>query len=423
MNLLLRHVKIFDPSSPFHQQTADIFVQDGIIRSIGNNIEVSAEHTIDGATLTASPGWVDLFAHFPDPGFEYKETIASGSAAAAAGGFTDVLLLPNTVPVVHHKSAVEYIVQRSKYLPVTLHPIGAVTKNAEGKELAEMYDMHQSGAIAFGDGNNSIQSAGMVLKALQYIKAIGKTLIQVADDKSISAHGLMNEGIVSTRLGLPGKPAIAEEAMISRDIELTRYTDSSIHFTGVSTAKGIDLVRLAKAEGLNVSCSVTPYHLYYCDEDLIEYDSNLKVNPPLRTGFDRDELRRGVIDGTVDCIASHHAPHEKDSKIVEFEYAREGMIGLQTSFAVVRSILPGLNLERLIEMFCTNARSLFHLPAASIQEGQSACISMFASDEKWMFKEQQNRSRSFNSPFFGKEFTGKPKGIINKDKVFLTDQL
>src|SRR5688500_5323541 len=186
MNLLLRQVKIFDPTSPFHQHTTDLFVRDGIIQSIGADIGLAADHTIEGAGWIASPGWVDLFAHFPDPGFEFKETIESGSAAAAAGGFTDVFLLPNTAPVVHHKSAVEYFVQRGRYLPVTLHPIGAVTKNAEGKELAEMYDMHQSGAIAFGDGHNTIQSAGMVLKALQYIKAIGKTLIQVADDKSIS---------------------------------------------------------------------------------------------------------------------------------------------------------------------------------------------------------------------------------------------
>jgi dihydroorotase len=421
MNLLLRHVKIFDPSSPFHQYTADILVRDGIIQSIGTGIEQTADQVIDGNGLLASPGWVDLFAHFPDPGLEHKETIESGAAVAAAGGFTDVFLLPNTSPIVHNKSAVEYIVQRSKYLPVTLHPIGAVTKNAEGKELAEMYDMHQSGAVAFGDGNNTIQSAGMVLKALQYIKAIGKTLIQVADDKSISAHGLMNEGIVSTQLGLPGKPAIAEEAMISRDIELAKYTDSKIHFTGVSTARAMNLIRHAKAEGLNVSCSVTPYHLFYCDEDLRGYDTNLKVNPPLRTAFDRDELRRAVMDGTVDCIASHHAPHEKDSKVVEFEYAKDGMIGLQTSFSVVRSLLPELSVERLIELFATNARSLFGLTSGSIKEGEPACVSLFLWDEKWLFDERHNRSRSSNSPFFGNEFTGRVRGIINKDKVFLND--
>ena len=420
MNLLIRQAKIIDPTSPFYLQIADIFIQDGIIRSIGANLNMKAEKTVEAEKLFVSLGWVDVFAHFPDPGLEYKESLETGANAAAAGGYTDVLLIPNTAPVVHNKSAVEYIVQRSKSLAVNLHPIGAVTKNAEGKELAEMYDMHQSGAMAFGDGNCSIQSSGILLKALQYLRAIDKVLIQMPDDRSISATGLMNEGIVSTQLGLPGKPAIAEELMIARDIELAKYTESKIHFTGVSTAKSLELIKSAKAEGIQVTCSVTPYHLFFCDEDLESYDTNLKLNPALRTATDREALRNAVVDGTVDCIASHHFPHEKDSKIIEFEYAKYGMIGLETSFAVVRTILPQLPIEKLIELFSTSPRKIFDLPVASIKENEVACLTLFA-DKKWVVGIADIQSKSINTPFLGKEFTGKPLGIINKERVHLNE--
>jgi dihydroorotase len=418
MNLLLRQAKIIDPSSPFHQQQADIFIQDGVLKTISPKLDITAEKIIEAEGLFVSPGWLDVFAHFPDPGFEYKESLQTGAAAAAAGGYTDVLLIPNTAPVVHNKSAVEYIVQRSKSFPVNLHPIAAVTKNAEGKELAEMYDMHDSGAIAFGDGNCSIQSSGVLLKALQYLRAIDKVLIQLPDDKSISATGLMNEGIVSTQLGLPGKPSVAEELMIARDIELAKYTESKIHFTGISTAKSVELIQRAKAEGVQVTCSVTPYHLFFCDEDLTTYDTNLKLNPSLRTREDREALKNAVVDGTIDCIASHHFPHEKDSKIIEFEYAKYGMIGLETSFAVARTVLPQLSFEKLIALFCTSPRRIFDLPVASIKENETACLTLFT-DEKWIFKTQHIHSKSTNTAFLEKEFNGRPLGIINKDKVFL----
>ena len=420
MNLLLRQVKIIDPSSPFHQQQADIFIDGGIIKSIGKELKTTAEKIIESNGLMVSPGWVDIFSHFPDPGFEFKENLQTGAQAAASGGYTDVLLTPNTAPVVHNKSAVEYIVQRSKTFPTSLHPIGSVTKNSEGKELAEMYDMHDSGAVAFGDGNCSIQASGIMLKALQYLKAIDKVLIQLPDDRSISATGLMNEGIISTQLGLPGKPAIAEELMIARDIELAKYTGSKIHFTGISTAKAVELIQRAKEEGIMVSCSVTPYHLFFCDEDLITYDTNLKLNPPLRTAADREELRKAVVDGIVDCIASHHFPHEKDSKIVEFEYAKYGMIGLQTCFAIVRTILPGLSFEKLVALFSTNPRTIFSLPSGTIKENETACLTLFT-DEEWMLRNEDIRSKSSNTPFIDKRLKGKPFGIINKDKVFLNE--
>jgi dihydroorotase len=422
MNLLLRQAIIIDPSSPFHQQEVDVFIQDGIIRSIATDLDIVSEKTIQKKGMYLSAGWLDVFAHFPDPGFEFKESLETGSRAAAAGGFTDVLLVPNTAPVVQNKSAVEYIVQRSKGFVVNLHPIGAITKNAEGKELAEMYDMYNSGAAAFGDGTCTVQSSGILLKALQYLKAIDKVLIQLPDDRSISAGGLMNEGIVSTQLGLPGKPAIAEELMIARDIELAKYTESKIHITGVSTAKSIALIERAKAEGIRVTCSVAPYHLFFSDEDLVGYDSNLKLNPPLRTIADRDALRKAVLDGTVDCIASHHLPHETDSKVLEFEYAKYGMIGLETAFAVVRTSMPQLPIEKLITLFSNAPRSIFDLPVNPIKENNKACLTLFT-DENWIYNEHHIQSKSRNTPFRGKELKGRPLGIINKDQLFLNEDL
>lgn len=421
MKILIRKARIIDSSSPFHQQQADIFIQNGIIKSIGQDLSEDADHTIDFPGLAVSPGWLDIFANFCDPGFEFKETIETGSEAAAAGGYTDVFVLPSTSPVVHNKAAVEYIVQKSRTSPVSIHPIAAITKNLEGKELAEMYDMHQSGAVAFGDGTSTIQSAGIMLKALQYIKAVDGVLIQLPEDRSISMNGLMHEGVISTQLGLPGKPAISEELLITRDIELAKYTNSKVHFTGISTAKSVELIRKAKNEGIEITCSVTPYHLCFCDEDLITYDTNLKVNPPLRSKADREALKQAVLDGVIDCIASHHLPHEKDAKVVEFEYAKNGILGLQTAFGVVRNCMPSISTEKLVELFSTRPRQIFNLPVPAIKEKGIACLSMFLENEKWTFNKKDIRSRSENTPFIGMELTGKPVGIINKDRVFLNN--
>lgn len=416
MDILIRNVRIIDLSSPYHQQTADIFIQNGRIADIGT-LDRSADKVLNIDGLCASPGWVDVFSNFCDPGYEYKETLQTGALAAATGGYTDVFVIPNTSPVVHNKAGVEYIVQRTRQLPVNVHPIGAITKNTEGKELAEMYDMQLSGAIAFSDGVCTVQSSGLLVKALQYVKAVNKTIIQLPDDSSISKPGLMNEGIISTQLGLPGRPAIAEELMITRDIELARYTGSRLHVTGVSTAKSIDLIRAAKAEGVPVSCSVTPYHLCFTDADLVTYNTNLKVNPPLRTTEDREALRKALAEGVIDCIAVHHFPEDLDHKVVEFEYARYGMTGLETAFAVVRTCVPELELEKLVRLFSTSPRTLFDLPGLSITPGGEACMTLFLPDQEWTVDRLQSKSK--NSPFLQKTFKGKPVGIINKDSLFL----
>ena len=417
MKVLIKRANIISKASPFHGKSLDILMENGIISAIGNNLKTKADKTININGLHVSSGWMDCFANFCDPGQEYKETLETGSKAAAAGGFTKVMLIPNTQPVVYNKSQVEYLIQKSKDLPVQILPIGAITKNAEGKELSEMYDMHKTGAISFSDGINPVQSSGILQKALEYVLVMDGTIIQLPDDRSIGSSGLMNEGIVSTRLGLPGKPSISEELMIARDIELARYTGSKIHFTGVSTAKSLALIAAAKREKLKVSCSVTPYHLFFCEDDLKEYDTNLKVNPPLRTKKDRDALRKGVKNGIVDFIASHHQPQDWDHKVCEFEYAKNGMETLESVFGAVCAC--GISAEDFVIMQTENVRNIFGLPISSIEKGSKADITLFIPGEEYVFEEQNILSKCKNNAFIGKKLIGRVIGIINEDKLFL----
>lgn len=419
MKVLLQQVQIIDPSSSFHRTINDIFIESGSIVEINESINAEADSTISGENLHVSTGWVDLFANFGDPGYEFKESLDTGAAAAAAGGFTDVFLIPNTKPVTDSKSQVEYIRRKSDSLPINVYPIGAISKNTEGKELAEMYDMLASGAIAFSDGLQPVQSAGILLKALQYVKAFNGVIIQIPDDKSVGANGLMHEGIVSTRLGLPGKPMMAEELLVARDIKLARYADSKLHFTGVSSPKSLEYIRRAKDSGIEVTCSVTPYHLFFCDEDLVNYDTNLKVYPPIRTRKDMHELRKAIVDGTIDCIATHHMPHEFDSKVLEFEYARNGMIGLETCYPVLKTILPEVPETRWIELLSINPRKIFGLPQPVIAKGKQAVLTVFNPAASQTLNETSIRSKSKNSPFIGKELMGSVTAIIHKDSLFL----
>ena len=417
MTILLKQVTIADPQSKHNGLTTDIFIENGVIVSIESNSSKKADQTIDCKGSFVSGGWVDVFSNFCDPGFEFKETLQSGIAAAAAGGYTRVLVMGDTKPVTDNKAQVAYIYAAGNHSNVTLHPIGAITKKMEGQSLAEMYDMRASNAVAFSDGMHPVQSPGVFLKALQYVKAFDGVLIQIPIDKTIAANGLMHEGIVSTQMGLPGLPAVAEELMVKRDIDLLRYTNSKLHITGVSSATTVNLIRAAKKEGLAISCSVTPTHLFYCDEDMTNYNTNLKVIPPVRTKADREALRAAVVDGTIDCIASHHAPQDWDHKVCEFEYAEFGNIGLQTTYAALEQTVPGLKPAQISNLLSGNARQIFGLPGVSIEEGHAAELTIFNRTETTTLTPENNKSKSSNSAFMKQPLTGKVMATIHNNQL------
>jgi dihydroorotase len=414
MDILIKKALIANTNSPFNGLQKDILVQNGVIAAIDDTIEVAAETVVEAEGLTVSAGWIDGFAHFNEPGLEYKETLQTGAAAAAAGGYCAVCVLPNTQPAIQSQTQVSYLVQKGLKLPVTILPLGAVSKQLEGKELAEMYDMQQAGAIAFSDGLYPIQNAGLMLKALQYVKAFDGTIVQMPVDKSIGAFGLINEGIVSTQLGLPGIPALAEELIVKRDIDLLAYTQSRLHISGVTTAESVQLIKAAKAKGLAVTCSVTPYHLYFCDEDLQQYDTNLKTNPPLRSKQDMLALREAVANGWIDAIASHHQPQNWDNKECEFEYAKYGMQGLQTAFAVVNSALPQLTEAAIAKLFAEHTYTYLGLSSPLIAQGSKASLTLFSKYGTTQLTKENNRSKSLNTPFLNCSLQGRVIGIVNK---------
>ena len=414
MTVLIKQAKIISPTSPFNGIINDILIQDGIIKKISPQINISADITIDSPNNHVSIGWIDIFADFGSPGYEQNETFESGANVAAAGGFTDVMLIPNTKPTVSGKSQIDYLL--SKKLNINIHPIGSVSKNIEGKELTEMYDMHSGGAVAFSDGTSCIQNTGLMLKALQYIIPVDSTIIQMPDDIAISPNGVMNEGITSTKIGLPGKPSISEELMIYRDIELLKYTNSKLHITGISTRKGLELIKKAKAEGLNITCSATPYHCYFCDEDLENYDPNLKLNPPLRSRGDMLAIREGLKDGSIDCIASHHLPVHDDEKEKEFEYAKFGMASMQVVYSVINSFIE--DQSRIVELL-TNGRKIFGIAEPLLEVEKPACLTIFNPDELYIFTSELNQSLSNNNAFKNIQMKGMVKGIQNFSFTFI----
>lgn len=420
MQVLIRQAKIADPGSDFHDKVVDILVEDGVIKDISPSLKTKADKVIQAEELYVSLGWTDIFADYREPGFEHKETIASGLAAAAAGGFTRVFTAPNTNPAADTKSVIEFLLQKSRGNAVSLHPLGAVSQQVEGKNLAEMLDMHSHGAVAFTDGWKPLQHSNLMLKALEYVKAFDGTIIQIPVETSLSSGGLMHEGPVSTKLGMPGIPTLSETLIIHRDIELARYTDSKLHISGVSSAEGVDMIRKAKAQGVKVTCSVTPYHLALTDEALDTYSSFYKVSPPLRSETDRQALIKGLKDGTIDCITSHHRPQEWDAKEKEFEYAADGMNVQEIAFAIVWNAAgKKVGLERIIDAFTTAPARIFGLETSCIKKGNKASLTLFRTSAVTHLQEGTIKSASRNNPFIGQELNGKVLGIINNGQLIL----
>lgn len=420
MSLLIRQAKVLQPSSAFHNKVVDILIEGGIITSIAAHLDASANQIIEAKGLCVSEGFADIFADYREPGYEHKETIRTGLKAAAAGGFTDVLLVPNTNPAIDSKPSVQYLTKKAEGNIVSLYPLGAITRDIAGKALAEMRDMYSHGAAAFTDGWKPVQNANLMLKALEYVKSFNGILLQIPLDEALSSGGLMHEGIISTRLGMPGIPVLAETILLHRDIELLRYTQSRLHITGVSTAEGVDMIRKAKTEGLDITCSVTPYHLALNDEALATYDSIYKVSPALRGETDRKALVEALKDGTIDCIASHHRPQDWDSKTKEFEYAGEGMNVQETAFNIVHQAVGNeLSFDRLIDAFATRPRVIFGLPRMEIAEGHKAGITIFTIEEDVDYSDERVISQSRNNPFIGQKLKGKILGIAHQNQIHL----
>jgi dihydroorotase len=419
MLVLIQQAKIADPQSGFHNKVVDLLIENGVIKQVAAKIDAKADQVIDAKGMYISRGWVDVLADYCEPGYEHKETIETGLKAAAAGGFTDVLLAPNTKPAITTKASVEFINGKAAGNVVKLHAMGAASQDIEGKTLAEMLDMRAQGAAAFTDGWKPLQNANLMLKALEYIKAFDGVLVQIPVENSLAAGGLMNEGETSTRLGMAGIPSMAETLMIHRDIELLRYTNSKLHISGVSTATGVDMIRKAKAEGLNISCSVTPYHIALTENELLGYSSMYKVTPPLRTEADRQALIAGIKDGIIDCIASHHRPQDWDAKTKEFEYAADGMNVQELAFAIVwDAIGKEVGVDTMVNLFVNNARKVFGIGDSGLAEGNSANgLTLFSTDESTKVDKMQ--SASVNNPFVGKELKGKVVGVINRNKIHL----
>ncbi|QXP74730.1 dihydroorotase [Tenacibaculum sp. AHE15PA] len=417
MTTLLKSATIIDASSPYHQKTKDILITDGIITKINDTITSKKEYQVLKLdNLHVSTGWFDTSVSFGEPGYEERETVKHGLLVAAKSGFTAVAVNPNTNPVIDNKSAVEFLINKANGFATNLYPIGTLTQQSKGVEMAELYDMQQSGAIAFGDYNKPIANDNLLKVALLYTQNFNGLAMSFPKNNSIAGEGVVNEGKNSTLLGLKGIPALAEELQISRDLFLLEYTGGKLHIPTISTKKSVQLIKDAKKKGLDVTCSVAVHNLFLTDDELHDFDGNKKVNPPLRTSSDIKALLKGVKDGTIDMITSDHNPIDIEHKKVEFSEAKDGTIGLESAFGVLNSVL---DLETIVNCLSNNPKERFELEKASIKENEKANLSIFNPDGSYTFSEENIFSTSKNSAFLDKELKGKVYGIYNNNQLIL----
>lgn len=415
MKILLRAATILDSKSPFHNQTLDVYIQDGWIKKIGPELQNDGAQEIQLPNLQISTGWFDSSVSLGEPGFEDRETISNGLTVAAKSGFTAIALQPNSFPVIDNQSQINFVLNKAQHSVTQLYPIGALTVGSEGKDMAELYDMKKAGAIAFGDYNKSLDNANLMKIALQYVQDFDGLVIAFAQDEKIKGNGVANEGLASTRLGLKGIPALAEELHLARNLFLLEYTGGKLHIPTISTQKSVALIKEAKAKGLAVSCSVSVHHLVL-NEDLLDgFDTRYKVSPPLRSEADRKALIEGVLDGTIDMITSDHNPIDIEHKKMEFDGAKNGTIGLESAFGALSTVLPiAVIVEKL-----TAGKTTFGIPVTTIEEGQMANITLFTSEGESVFEKENILSKSKNSAFLGQPMKGKVYGCIHQNQIVL----
>lgn len=409
-SILIKNVNIADAGSALNGKVLDVLIEKGKLKKIAKSLSEDATEVIEAKGKNFSPGWVSLMVDFAEPGNEHKETIATGLASAENGGFAHVILVPNTNPTISNSSLVAFVQRAAAGSKVKLHVMGAVSQLIEGKTLAEMMEMYDAGAVAFSDGWKPIQNAGLLQKALEYVKAFDGVLVQLPLMASL-ADGLMNEGENSVQFGMPGIPNIAESLIVHRDIELARYTQSRIHISGITTAESLSLIKKAKKEGVKVTCSVTPYHLLFTDAELRQYNSLFKVDPPLRTEKDKKALIKGLEDGTIDCIAIHHKPQDWDAKVKEFEYAKSGMASMDVAWPMLLAAAPNVSAARWADLLANNIASIFNLSKATIAEGAEGAWTLFDTDTQWTLNKNTVKSMAYNIPLLDTEVKGKASVI------------
>jgi len=407
--LLIKGGRVIDPSQPI-DKVADLLIEDGRVKAIGNDLGADDAEVFDAGGLVVAPGFIDLHVHLREPGQEYKETIATGAAAAVAGGFTAICAMPNTRPVNDNASLTRYMVSKAQEAGLArVYPIGAITRGSEGTELAEMADLKAAGAVAVSDDGRPVMNSQVMRHAMEYARDHGLVVVDHCQDTQLSAGGVMNEGRISTLLGLKGISRAAEESHIARDIMLSELTGARVHIAHLSTAGAIDLVRRAKARGLPVTCEITPHHFALTDAAVVGFDTNTKMNPPLRTEEDRLALIEAARDGLVDAIATDHAPHHEDEKMLEYDQAPFGVIGLETALGVALTVLhhtSGVALSRIVEMLTVGPARAFDLAGGGLAVGAVADVTVFDPQREWTVEPQQFKSKSHNTPFGGWRLRG-----------------
>ncbi len=419
MHILIRQAKIISPSSPFNNKVMDILIEGGTITEIKKSIAAKGNiKVIEGEGLCVSAGWLDMQTVSCDPGFEHKENVETLLDCAAAGGFTGICIHNYNQPALHSKSQIEYLVNKTKNKVVDVYPVGTITVEGKGIDLAEMYDMKLSGAIAFSDYKNAVKDAATITRALEYTSNIDSFVITHCNDESISQGGQMNEGETSVGLGLKGIPGLAEELMLQRNLSILEYTGGKLHIPTISTKGSVDLIKKAKANGLNVTVGVASINLLLDDSVLKDFDTNYKLNPPLRNKKDVHALRNAVENGIINVIVSDHLPQDVESKELEFDLAEAGIINLQTSFNCALEAMKENNIDVIVKCLTSNPRAILRITEPEINEGSEANLTLFSLSQETIFTEKANNSKSKNSPFFNKHFKGKVIGVINGGKSF-----